>query len=1003
MKIVDTAINVLDALYTIAARSTKHHLAAYTDLECTEDDQTLVYKDGTVLSIIKIEGIKKLVGPEEYVEIVENITRSLTSYMKGKDYAIQVAFSRDPDLTKRDISLTQAPARKTADKIEMDVHDIIGDRVDHLSYFTNSESCFLVLYTGPGVLGKADQSIAKDERKEASKNLMQLDGVQDVVPAARAVMASHKSFLTAFANDLETMGITIEILDVHDGLREIRREIDPEFTSDEWRPIVQGDGYLARHPDGSVKERDMGKYLGLPSLSRQLFPRDVDYVGAKTVTIGQRIYAPMYMDLGPQQVQAFSQLFSRIDKDTPWRISFLLECGGMSAMNFKKGLSSILFWASQNNKSLKASLNYLKELENNGEPIVKFRVSFATWADRNDPKSLISRSSSLARAFDGWGVCSSREEIGDPVTGLMCTIPALNLKNVGTACAPPLKEAVRMLPFMRPASPWKNGSVLFRTIDGKIWPYQPGSSLQSTWIDLIFAKPGSGKSVLMSAINLAVCLAPGATRLPRITTIDIGHSSSGLIYMLQDALPEDRKHEVGYHRLQMTREFAINVFDTQLGSRVPQPLERAFLKNFLTLLSTPVGSAKPYGSAAELAGEVVDAVYKEFSDENNPNKFSPLIDSAIDNAIKDYNIAIDKDTTWWEVTDALADVGEFRLATIAQRFASPLLSDCISIARQDPSISATYGKIELSETKESLIDAFCRMLSSSVKEYPVLASPTQFDVSDTKILALDLDEVAKSGGDAADRQTAVMYMLARYTSAKNYYLTDAILKTTDARYTRYHERRVKEISEDQKRICFDEFHRTSKSIAVRDQVAVDMREGRKWGVQVCLASQSVDDFDDIMVEFATNVYIMDGSNRGTVEKLTKRFGLSEAAVIALRNNVLGPGPGGAPFILISSTKKGTYTQLLYSTIGPKEMWSFSTTKRDVILRNELTREVGSASARTVLAKYYPNGSAENDLNARALEVHGDGVGFTDDDEGIITGLMKELVKRAKHDGVLEGV
>ena len=66
-----------------------------------------------------------------------------------------------------------------------------------------------------------------------------------------------------------------------------------------------------------------------------------------------------------------------------------------------------------------------------------------------------------------------------------------------------------MLPFSRPSSPWEYGAILFRSPDGKPWPYQPGSSEQTTWIDLIYARPGSGKSVLSNAINLALCLSGG--------------------------------------------------------------------------------------------------------------------------------------------------------------------------------------------------------------------------------------------------------------------------------------------------------------------------------------------------------------------------------------------------------------------------------------------------------------------------------------------------------------
>ncbi|HRE31783.1 MAG TPA: hypothetical protein PLD88_07415, partial [Candidatus Berkiella sp.] len=93
--------------------------------------------------------------------------------------------------------------------------------------------------------------------------------------------------------------------------------------------------------------------------------------------------------------------------------------------------------------------------------------------------------------------------------------------------------------------------------------------------------------------------------------------------------------------------------------------------------------------------------------------------------------------------------------------------------------------------------------------------------------------------------------------AKSFYLTEDNLEDFPKQYHDYHRQRILQIREDPKRLVMDEFHRTSKAQAVRDQVVVDMREGRKWKVQVALLSQSLDDFDSVMVEFATAIFIMD--------------------------------------------------------------------------------------------------------------------------------------------------
>jgi intracellular multiplication protein IcmB len=256
------------------------------------------------------------------------------------------------------------------------------------------------------------------------------------------------------------------------------------------------------------------------------------------------------------------------------------------------------------------------------------------------------------------------------------------------------------------------------------------------------------------------------------------------------------------------------------------------------------------------------------------------------------------------------------------------------------------------------------MISSAVREYPIISGITKFDIGDARIVSLDLDEVAKSGGDAADRQTAVMYMLGRYVLGRSYYLTEDVLTDFPDAYKEYHRTRISEIREDPKRIVYDEFHRTSKARAVREQVILDMREGRKWNVQIALISQALEDFDPVMVEFATSIFIMDAGPEQAIKRSTEIFGLSETARVALKTRVHGPREGGATFLAQFSTKSGINTQLLTSTLGPVELWAFSTTAEDVQVRNKLYQKLNPAAARRLLANLFPGGSVKSLIESR---------------------------------------
>lgn len=963
----DSVIDSVDTFISWLSTGLKQTNESYCDLETAENRYTLVARDGSLISVLKIHGVTKLVGLEEFERLHVGISQSLKATLSRHGHGIQVVFGYDKDSVKQVIEDIYVTARQTAEALNLNLTDLFYERTDYLSSYCANESLYIVLWTRPATLTQEQYKHALKDKQKSMKQqaIPPFQNSQNLIAAIPDLRNNHEAFVRQTVSDFNTLDLYTVVLDVHEALKEIRMSVDPDFTSRDWRPILPGDKIPPRE---KLRFKDDVSNLLYPPLAEQLMPRDAERLDLRTVRIGDRVYSSLFIDLFPTQVKPFSVLFHRVlPTHIPWRIAFMIESSGLQSLQMRTTLASILSFASAQNRLLSDSINLLREMEINAEDaVIRLKVALCTWAPMDDIRLLRSRASQLAKAVQGWGQCDVSEISGDPYGGVVSSMLALSFQNQATATAAPLSDAVLMLPFTRPASLWKTGALVFRSPDGKPWPFQPGSSLQTTWIDLLYARPGSGKSVLSNAINLALCLLGGLTRLPRIAIIDIGPSSSGLISLLREALPPDERYKVAYHRLRMTPEYSINPCDTQLGSRFPTPLERSFLVNFLTLLATPVGSSKAYDGIPDMVGMIVDEMYKSLSDDGKPYTYTHGLEPIVDDILQEMGFVGDQHTTWWEVTDALFLAGFNHEAMLAQRYAVPLIADAASIVRSK-AVEDLYGEI-VAPTGESLIDAFARMISAAIREYPILARVTRFDLGDARIVSLDLDEVAKTGGEAADRQTAVMYMLARYTLANHYYLTEESINDFPEKYQGYHRRRVSEIREDPKRIVFDEFHRTAKAQAVRDQVIVDMREGRKWKVQVALISQSVEDFDAVMIEFATSVYIMDAGPQQAINRTAEIFGLSDTAKTALATRVHGPREGGATFLAIFSTKQGVNTQLLTATIGPIELWAFSTTAEDVKLRNILYRRLAPSLARKLLAKLFPQGTATKLLEERLQRV-----------------------------------
>lgn len=985
---------------------TRKALSTYCFLETTDGNDVIVAKDGSLVSVVRVDGTRQMMGSAELDRLVEYETTKLSAHLSRPGHAIQVWFSRDPDLAPDLIRNMLVTPRNVAERLELDLEDLFSERERHLPGYIVHEGFYIALWTRLSVLSKQELQKLKLTQK-APAFWPKASDTQYPFLAARTLTTRHRAFVESFVEDLRVFGIRSEALSANDALRAAKASVYPDMTGAPWRPLHPGNRPTGRNgkPGAAWTRRpengpaDVGHLLW-PRLEDQLLDRDAEVVNQHLVRVGRYLYSGVDMAVGPQDLLPFNELLNRLTKDEfPWRASFLIEGDGLPGFKWKSLLASLGQITNSDNKAVKEAIEGLGTFRQEGGVVPRMRVSFATWAPADRPDLAEERSNRLQKAVEGWGYCVVSPSAGDPLAGAMSSALALDIASTATPGLMPLDAAISMLPWMRDASPFDSGTVLFRTPDGRPWPFQPGSSKQDTFIDIIYAPPGRGKSVWLNTTNLAFCLSPlatsgiGGAALPMVAIIDIGTSSSGLISLLKEALPPHRRNEAEYRRLRMVREHAINAFDTQLGCRGPLPHEKAFLVNLVTLLATDPSETKAPRGLSDLADRAIDEVYARFSDKNRggqPKLYVQGEDRAVDKAIAKHGIHTHAETTWWDVVDALF-AAKAHEASLAQRYAVPLVEDLVQIVNE-PQIADLFGDAVI-DGDEKLIRAFQRLLNSSLRAYPILGAPTRFDLGGARVISLDLDEAApSSGGGPAEKQTALVYMLARFVLARDFYLIEDNLAEMPPEYRGHHRTRITRIRETPKKIIFDEFHRTTASPAVRAQVVRDMREGRKWGVQVALASQMLHDFDRDMLSLATGFWIMGVNSQPDIAEAKRMFGLSQTATDAIPQYLNGPGRKGAPFLVVLQMDDGRHEHLLYNTLGPIELWAFSTTPEDVELRKRLYAKLSPTEARRRLARRFPRGSAKAEIQRRIMELAERGaVVGGDAAEGVIQQFADEIV------------
>jgi intracellular multiplication protein IcmB len=959
---LDYLVNGIDRGVRALSESFAGPAGSYCRLE-TVDNGVLVADDGSLVTLLRLEGSLKHVGVKEYLEIVAGLTEKLQSTLSKPGHLIQVVFEYDPEGGKTKVAELLEPSRRTANNLGLHVGPLLENWGEALQKYCSAENCWLVLWTRPAVMTESLRKTALKERDASSLKAPNIPGCQHVSRAVTALHDAHSGFLTGVLDAFKQVELLVYALTPHEALRDMRLAVDPEFTNREWRPLLPGDPLPLRLSDPEA-ENPLHNVI-YPDFKSQLWPREGQLLSRSAVRVGDRVYGPLIMTLMPQTPKPFQDLFrvlARRDEKPPYRVSFLLENGGLN-LGLKPFLASVLAFSSSDNKRFVNAVERLRSLDLDGVCCVKYRICFCTWACvREDmPEQaagllLRRRMAELAKAVQGWGTTDVSEGVGDPLLGLTASLPGMMPASPAPVTAAPLHDAIGMLP-LRPASPWKEGSLLLRSQDGKIIPFAPNSSEQAAWIDLGVAPMGGGKSVFLNAMNFAFVTQAGLSRLPWVSIVDVGPSSSGLITLLKENLPEGKKHLAAYHRLRMTRDFSINVFDTPLGCRIPLPAHASFLSNLLSLLATPPREFAPGEGVQGILQMAINLAYDTLADAgegNTPRKYAANILPELHALLLRENIPLDHNSTWWEVVDALFERGFTHEAIQAQRYAVPTLEDVIA-QFQNTGIEQLY--------EEHIRKAVRRSLMEAIGFYPILAEPTRFDLGDAQIVSLDLDEVAAGGG----RQAAVMYMVARHVLGSRFFLMPADVPLMPERYQAYHTERIEAIREDPKRLCYDEAHRVTKNVSVAAQLQDDMttmaRESRKWNLSIGLYTQSIDDIPDIIVNLATMVTVLGAGTDQSIGDITRRFGFNGACEYAMKH--LGkPGPAGSNLVALFRTGAGASQLVLSLSIGGQSLWAFSTTTEDVTIRNHLYRHLGPTEALKRLAARFPGGSAKPEVERR---------------------------------------
>lgn len=948
MSLINTALKLMSV-------TRKQHLQNYIDIDHNCHDNILVTESGSLVTVIKIQGLLVYPSIPDWKSSADYLLNGLKSIFKSEGHTLQWVYEKDKNKSRKALQLATARALNTMRAHQLDCTDIYQENLKVNEQFVCYEESHIAIWTDNRLIEQSLYAARKKENAQHATPLgLFLSETPNVFGVIKELIDKHLSVIEDFMHTMKNAKIGVELLDGQQACNKIGRSIDSSLPED-WTPRLIGMKRYLKTSNYGEKNLD-GSDLFWTKLNEQLGNKSVNYPKTGVVEIGGMNYKSGFIKDFPISIKPFRSLVESLDKDVPYRFSFKIASGKGFDWSIRSVMNGFVAFAHSDNAKVRDEMALLED-NHIHDPNLRLSASFTTWS--NNIETLEYNFSRLDQAIQSWGICNTILDTADELETFIDTVIAANpiTPSVQTYC--PLSDIIKMLPFDRTASLWETGFVIFRTTQDTIFPWTPVSPITKPAIELYIARSRMGKSVLSNAVAAALYFDGGSSGMPYIATIDVGPSSIGIYNLIKDRLPDDKKHMVVTYKMNLDGDDYLNPFEKSPCINGLFDYQRSFVSGLLTLLAQD-STGSMHKNMMGFIDLLISEVY-EYKIGSGSNKYALGLIPEVDEWIEKSDYKLFNDTSWFEIEKELGKANQWHLAGKCAVYSSPVLEDFISVANSSPSLDRLYN----TEGSESVIQEFVLRMTEASRKYRILTKFSTINFKQARLRSIDLQNVISKDTLLGPKQNGVMYTLALYLSSGDFMLNSDCLKQVPNEFMSYYESEILKLRAVSRRLFMDEFHQASGLPQTVTNVERYAREGGKWGINTALASQKHEDFPAVLIDQATSYFFLGGVSKEVAEVYKKKFSLSDTDATALCDNTVhGPKRGGSSLLYVYKTADGQFSQVLRFAVGTQLLWANSTNSDDLVIKDELTKVLGSKAMLKCLSTYYPGSTIEKEVEKR---------------------------------------
>ncbi|MDT8924727.1 hypothetical protein RBE51_18195 [Pseudomonas taiwanensis] len=500
----------------------------------------------------------------------------------------------------------------------------------------------------------------------------------------------------------------------------------------------------------------------------------------------------------------FDQVAGKLGGKLPWLMRLTLESGADLAVQHVLRQTRLKRWgrALTGKQFTEAYEQGLLDLIGEGnDQLIRCSLSVQTWGNSA-------------------GSASRNESI---IQSHLAPTPLAIIADAGVV---DLEQVAVLLPITQPVSPWSIGgeAAPFLTVEGEIFPYQPGSRQQSSVTELVVDPSGALADDYHAAINHALCKSP--IPVTQMVTITFDRTRAEGCFR---EVPAGTR--CGTMTFSLEQAQALNILESPLGFQHATEEVKSDLARMLAFLCEDELSAMAWPNSS-IGAYFAEQAYSHFSLKNCPKPYFQGVDLQVDGAIDLLGRAAP--STWWEVSEQLMLLGFPDEALRAHQQAVPTLSDLPKLILTNSLLGAP------------LTDKLASRLTQVISQCPALGSATRLNLRGISMLTLNIDPTVEIDGLPTEAVMGIQFLLARRIATEEMFVT--LERIPPGVFREHYNALIEQRARSRKKITYTNLERAFECKELYYVVQADLRVARMHHVLLSLETRTYDEQIALLME-----------------------------------------------------------------------------------------------------------------------------------------------------------